>query len=173
MKNVMNFFFAILLSASASAYPVTDIKTFDRIINNGEHVHWEYDLADYGFVLGHDILVGLPTLTFEFRDPKDSPDRNWEDRPFISLFIDQARLYTRVFMDDFIVDNGGAFFNQDGKMHPYFTVDNDDVWLGNVVLSFDFIPGPTKIPEPAPLALIGLGLLAIGLRRRNVQQLFN
>ena len=164
MHRVVNILFVILIASPASAYSVTDIKTFDRILKQGEEIHWLFDLASYGFVAGRDKLVGSPILTLELRDLKPG---SLDEPPFISLFIDQGRSYHQVNDDqDWVVD-GMPSFNRFGHMIPYLKVDVDDVWLGDVTLTFDFTPGPTKIPEPAPLALIGLGLLATGLRQRN------
>lgn len=158
--------FSLCLFSVAHATQITDIKTFDKIFANGESFNFSYNLADYGFDANSDTLVGQSVLTFEFRDPTYSPDKDVFDRPFISLFIDQGRGYTRVFNEDWVVDNGLAWFNEAGIMTPYLKVDVGDVWLGDVTLRFEFTPGATtEIPEPLPLMLMGIGLLTIVMRR--------
>lgn len=158
--------FSLCLFTSANAIQITDVKTFDKIFANGESFNFSYNLADYGFDAERDTLVGQTILTFEFRDPTYTPDKDVFDRPFISLFIDQGRGYMRIFNEDWIVDNGLAWFNEDGIMSPHLQVDVADVWLGNVTLNFEFVPGPgTQVPEPLPVVLMIFGLLAIATRR--------
>lgn len=159
----------MLFFATAKAYQVTDIKTFDFTIHSGDDLYWSYNLADYGFVTGRDRVIGQPILVFELRDPNDQPGMLDQDHPFVSLYIDQARTHTRA-SKDWTVDNGAPFFNNLGYMNLYLFVDAD-VWLGDVRLMFEFDRDPTvRVPEPTPVILCGLGLLFIGLRQRRFQR---
>ncbi len=48
-------------------------------------------------------------------------------------------------------------------------VSDGDVWLGDVKLDFEFTPGtPMQVPEPIPILLMGMGLLAIALGRHKL-----
>ncbi|RYY76973.1 MAG: PEP-CTERM sorting domain-containing protein [Gammaproteobacteria bacterium] len=158
---------SLCLASAANAIQITDVKTFDRIFEIGDEFHFMFDLADYGFVKGRDTVVDA-SLTLEFRDPKAGPDRDPLEAPFISLFIDQGRQFMRVTDEDWIAS---AWFNENGHMIPYIKVDQDDVWLGDVTVNFEYLPGPdVEVPEPLPLVLISLGLLVIGLRRYKISR---
>ena len=159
--------FILCIASYSHAYVVNDVREFDAIYHGGE-LRLEYNLADYGFLAGRDTLVALPTLTLEVRDPDYRPDKDWSEQPFLMMVIDQARYFTRVGAEDWI-ERG--FFNEEGIMPVAVLFDSIDVWLGDLTLNFEFTPGPTQVPEPAPFILLAAGLAAVGLGR--YRHLFN
>lgn len=158
--------FSLCIIATANAIQITDVKTFDKTFENGETFSFSYNLADFGFVAERDRIVGRASLIFEFRELPENREE-LEEHPFISLFIDQGRSFHDVYQDeDWVVDNGLAWFNEAGLMKPILLVSGNDVWLGDVTLNFEFTPGATtEVPEPLPIMLMGFGLLAIVMRR--------
>lgn len=161
--NILFGVFLFTITSFAHSTVINDVKTFDKIYNNGEILHWEYELADYGFVLGRDTLIGRPLLTIELRDPNYWPEKDWSEQPFLMIVIDQERHFTRVSNEDW---SERSFFNENGIMPVNILFDSIDVWLGDVTLNIEFTPGPTQaVQEPAPFILIAIGLLALGLGR--------
>lgn len=166
--------FSLFIFSAAHAIQITDVKTFNQTFEYGGSFDFSYNLADYGFDPERDRLVGEAILTFEFRDLNYSPDKDFIDRPFISLFIDQGRSFMRIYDEDWVVDNGLPWFNEAGIMHPYLQIEGENTWLGNVTLNFEFTPGPeTLVPEPLPVTLMGIGLLAIVMRRYKMHAKLN
>jgi len=161
--NIIFSIFLMAMTSYAQAYIVNDVRTFDRIYNNGETLHLKYNLADYGFAPDRDSLIGLPLLTLEIRDPDYWPGKDWTEQPFLMIVIDQARYFTRVGNENW---EERGFFNEDGIMSLNIVFDSIDVWLGDVTLNIEFTPGPTQeVQESAPFILIVIGLLALGLSR--------
>jgi|GEM_PF-3850455 len=160
-------FFLSIFSA-ANAVQITKVESFNKIVDSEFHFILA-DLADYGFVAGKDRVrdwLGDSTITLEFRDPEFGPGRDPIDAAFLSLFMDQGRFFNRATNEDWVLD---AAFNQNGRLIPYLRVD-DDVWLGNISVTFDLLQSRVDVPEPLPFVLLGLGVVAIGLRRFNVSK---
>ncbi|MET0357331.1 MAG: PEP-CTERM sorting domain-containing protein [Cellvibrio sp.] len=166
LKIAVAIFFLCIFS-TANAVPITKVQTFDRVIESGEEFHFIFvDLADYGFVAGVDKVydwVRNSTLTFEFRDVEPPGPGHWEDSAFLWIFTDQARQFGRVSDEDWV---GYAAFNQRGRLIPYVSVYEESAWLGDVTVTFDLLQNKNvEVPEPLPVALMSLGLFAIGMRR--------
>lgn len=87
LKRFLTVIFISSLCASANAYVVTDVRTFDRIIHVNDTFHWLYDLPSLGFVVGRDTLVSEIILTLELRDPKY---HQFDSGPTVGIFIDQG-----------------------------------------------------------------------------------
>ena len=157
--------FSFSIFSTANAVQITEVKSFNKIADSEFHFILA-DLADYGFVAGQDRLrdwLGEATITFEFRDPEYGPNRKPEDAAFLSLFMDQGRYFNRASNEDWVL---GAAFNRNGRLIPYLLVYDDDVWLGNVSVTFELLQNKNaNVPEPLPLSLMGLGLLVIAIRR--------
>ena len=156
--------FSLCLISTANAVPITKVQTVDQILEGGESFHFLFvDLAEYGFVAGVDRVydwVDQASITFEFRniDPEA-----YNDFVFFRISMDQGRQYGRVDDEDWV---GDAFFNQRGRLIPYVTMESESAWLGDVTVNFELLQNKNvAVPEPLPLALMGLGLFAIGMRR--------
>ncbi len=157
--------FFLCLFSRAQAVPITKVQTYDQVMRGEFHFIF-VDLADYGFVAGVDKVrnwVGDARITFEFRDI-ESPGPDYGDEPaFLWIFMDQGRQFGRVSDEDW---EGYAFFNDRGRLIPYVTVHDKGAWLGDVTVTFDLLQNKNAdVPEPLPLALMGLGLFAIAVRR--------
>lgn len=154
--------FSLCVFPAANAIPITKVQTFNQTFEAGDSFHWIFvDLADYGFVAGKDRVgdwVTDSSITFEFRDYGPDPFNS----AFLSIFMDQARQFGRVGEEDWV---GYAAFNQRGRLIPYVTVSEESAWLGDVTVNFELLRGNVDVPEPLPMTLMGLGLVALGLRR--------
>jgi len=159
--------FSFCFISSANAVLITEVKSFNQIIDSNFHFIFA-DLADYGFVAGKDKVrdwVGDANITFEFRDPEYTPDKDPIDSPFVSVFMDQGRFYGRATNEDW---ERQAIFNQAGRLIPYIHPD-EHIWLGDITLTFDLLQNRNvEVPEPLPLALLSIGLFAIGMRRYKI-----
>jgi hypothetical protein len=155
--------FSLGIFSTANAVQITEVESFNKIVDSEFHFILA-DLGDYGFVAGKDRVsdwISEATITLEFRDPEYGPGRDPIDAAFLSLFMDQGRFFNRATNEDWVL---GAAFNQNGRLIPYLSVD-DDVWLGNISVTFDLLQSRVDVPEPLPFVLLGLGLLAIRLGR--------
>ena len=163
--------FSLCLFSSAYAIPITKVQTFDRVIERGEEFHFIIvDLAEYGFVSGVDRVVDwvgpYAEITFEFRDVDYEPENEFGSA-FLWIFMDQGRQFGRVEDEDW---KGSAAFNRTGRLIPYVTVHDEKAWLGDVTVNFDLLQNKNiAVPEPLPIALISLGLIAIGMRRYKIR----
>lgn len=154
--------FMLCIPSVPHAHVVTDVRELSDIYTGGESTHWEYKLADYGFVEDRDILVGDPILTLGIYDGDYWPDKHWSEQPFFMLTIHLARYYKRIGIDDW---EERGFFLEDGTMPVGLVGDFGLVRLGKVTLTFEFLPNPTVLTDPPSPLLILIGLSALGLIR--------
>lgn len=165
MKTFTSFTAALFLltcSTLISAYPVTDVVVFNKILT--EPIRWQHDMTKYGY----DPAVGYSDFTFtlEVRDAEDAPWKvDWTERPFYMLSQGQGRSFGRIYMEDLVFSEGDTpiYLPPDGVVRPRLEILEGKVWLGRATLTID-IPR-TSIPEPGIAVLLGLGLLGLGLHR--------
>jgi hypothetical protein len=156
--------FMLLSPAWASAYHIEDMRVFNKKLDADHVFQWSYNLEDFGFIPNRDTIAGRPILELKLYGFSKQPCENWGAHPFISLYIDQARIYG-IACENFVVDNGGASFSQETqRMDIYLKVDKLAM-LEYAILRFDFEPGPSAVSEPGALILLAGGLLML-MRRR-------
>lgn len=156
--------FMLMWPAWANAYHIEDMRVFNKKLDADHLFQWSYSLEDFGFVTNRDTIVVRPVLELKLYGFSKQPCEDYSAHPFVSLYIDQARIYG-VACDNFVVDNGGASFSPETqRMDIYLKVDKL-ARLEYAILRFDFEPGPSPVSEPCSLVLFAGGFLAL-MRRR-------
>ena len=117
--------------------------------NEEDFEHWE-DMSTWEFIIfyswifdGRSIYADVDTGITSFASP-------WT-KTYSCQYYDYNN------GDEICLDN----LDRDGVMSTWFVPYTDNLWLGEVRLDAEI----TRIPEPAPVLLFGLGLLGLGVRQ--------
>jgi hypothetical protein len=166
----------VLIDGSSGVYSVPGGPCGPTCGGAGQRAKWNYEfsmhtvggaqLSDYTFVLGidHDPSAGT---NFTFVDPLAKWADEKYDGPFGVQTSSVGAFGAQNSQNVSFADTPGGAFNvsapglYDFVLFAYRTNDLDKIVLASVDIT-------VQVPEPASLALFGLGLLSLaGLRRRT------
>ncbi len=181
------FLFTALLASttSANALILSDVHEFNAPMVNGKFENFMFNLADHGYDHRTDTITHIK-LSFDFREIVENeedftnPDdmSTWEFIIFYSWVFDGRDIYadidtgiktyerpwTKTYDCQFTPwEEEGCQENLDldGIMSSTVLALNNNLWLGEVRLDAEV----TRIPEPSPLLLVGLGLACLTTRK--------
>lgn len=161
--------FFLCFSCIANAYLVRDVVTFNQVLGGDESVSWTHDLTAYGYVPGGNEFSLDFTLMLEVRDISEDPWVEEWDRPFYMISQGPGVGHGRIGDSDLVITRGSTPVHVDmfGKVSPTLYIESGTVWFGSAIFTVE-IPN-TSVPEPTPILLFGLGLLALTLQRRRLR----
>jgi PEP-CTERM motif len=156
-------------SAVASAAPWTQTIDFNPDIYIGPAHTWTHDLTTVGFAPGSDFITSF-SLTVNIKDDKSDGflSSEWAFADLPGLLADGIWL-SPIGSNSTGTSLLGAFqLNLNGTLQVTVSSLLGDFLLASSSLTANGFDGPSSdVPEPGALALVGLGLMGVALRRRQ------
>lgn len=141
-----------------SPFTYSTDQSITSILLNGRPGNTIFDILGGSF-LSPDSFLGRPFSLSSSGDLTDDMTVNVEYSDKLAV---EGVFYNDLFTT-MSVDFGGSLFS--GMFSFLSDTDNNDFAGGSPITPVD--PDPTQVPEPGTLALMGLGMLGLGLRRRS------
>jgi len=195
MKFLKSFLAPAILTGAISVIPlaaqalvISDVIEFNAPMVNGQYTGLQFNLVNHGYNHHTDSITSLK-LSFDIREIVETEEdmENWEDMTnwefiiFYSWIFDGRSIFADIDTgitsfaiswnktyscqySDYVNDEETCLQNVDlfGEVSSWFVAYTDNLWLNEARLDAEV----TRIPEPAPVLLFGLGLLGIAARCR-------
>ena len=160
-----------LFSATGFAAVITDIESFGagQLVANKGEFSWDHDLSEHDFILGS---AESANLLIVFRDD-DTAGRDGPENMHIFLDLEQVASagdkpvtswFYNLQLSTLLQLNSNGFLTVTVKsLVGDFYIDSSTL----SVTTGDVAQAPVAVPEPSTMLLFGLGLLGLGIARRQ------
>lgn len=154
---------ALLVSSSSFAGVIVDVVEVDEKLNFLDSISWTHNILDNGFVLGSAQSAEVAIQLWD-----DSRSDGSESATIVIGAID---FQDGTFFYNAISDWSGSLgltsiglLNSLGELNITVGSSWGDFWVGDSTLT---VKTSANVPEPGSLLLLSLGLLGLGLARRQ------